>query len=174
MYFLPKQGEIAVMFGLEATPDGSWPQQYDERVDAVVSLVPDGDIWGAAYQGVASLVVPTMVITSSEDTANIPIHAAFPIYEHLGSTTKSLVVFEGADHPLMMDACEVAPWMVDTFGMFWLCADPVWDKDRAHDLLDHLTTAFLLAELKGDTEAAAALAPDQVAFPGVTYEAQGF
>jgi len=58
--------------------------------------------------------------------------------------------------------------------LFWLCADPVWDKDRAHDLLNHLITAFLLVALKDDADAGAALAPDQVVFPGITYEAQGF
>jgi hypothetical protein len=41
-------------------------------------------------------------------------------------------------------------------------------------LIKHVTTAFLLAELKQDTDAAAALAPGNVAFPGVTYEAQGY
>ncbi len=172
--FLPKQDEIAAMFGLDAAPDGSWPQQYDPRVDAVVSMNPDGDIWGAEYQGASSLTVPTMVFTSSQDTINIPEHGAYPIYEHLGSTTKSLVVFEGADHPLYADACEVEPWVVDTFDLFWLCADPVWDKDRAHDLINHFVTAFLLATLKGDSDAAAALAPDAVSFPGITYETTGF
>ena len=55
-----------------------------------------------------------------------------------------------------------------------LCLDPVWDKDRALDLARHFSTAFLLAELKADTEAAAALAPDSVNFPGIEYEARGF
>jgi hypothetical protein len=50
----------------------------------------------------------------------------------------------------------------------------VWDIDRAHDLVNHFVIAFLLAELKGDAEAAAALAPDVVSFPGIAYEAQGF
>jgi hypothetical protein len=45
--------------------------------------------------------------------------------------------------------------------------------DRAHDLINHFTTAFLLAELYQDADAAA-LAPDAVHFPSVTYEAQGF
>ena len=63
--------------------------------------------------------------------------------------------------------------MVD-FGLFFLCADPVWDMDRAHDLINHFTTAFLLATLKGDGEARAALAPDAVQFPGVQYETTGF
>ena len=118
----------------------------------------------------ASLIVPTMVFTSSRDTINIPEHGAYPIYEHLGSAVKSLVVFEGADHPLYSDACEVEPWVVDTFDLFWLCADPVWDKDRAHDLINHLITAFLLDTLKGDEAAHAALLAENVSFPGITYD----
>lgn len=58
-------------------------------------------------------------------------------------------------------------------GWFGACADPVWNVDRAHDLTNHFTTAFLLAQLYGDAEARAALAPDNVQFPGITYEAQG-
>src|SRR5690606_30838507 len=58
------------------------------------------------------------------------------------------------------------------FPMF--CTDPVWDMDRAHDLINHFATAFLLAELKGDAEAAAALAPENVSFPGIQYEATGY
>jgi predicted dienelactone hydrolase len=174
LQFLPKQDEIAAMFGLDAAPEGSWPQQYDPRVDAIVSLNPDGDIWGAEHQGAASVTVPAMVFTSSKDTINNPEYGAYPIYDQLGSAVKSLVIFEGADHMLYGDACEVEPWVVDTFDLFWLCSDPVWDKDRGHDLIDHLVTAFLLATLKGDTDATAALAPDQVQFSGITYETTGF
>ena len=50
-------------------------------------------------------------------------------------------------------------WLVD-LGLFWGCSDPVWDMDRAHDLINHFATAFFLATLKDDAEAAAALAPD--------------
>ncbi len=172
--FYPKRDEIAAMFELAATPERAWPQQYDPRVDAVITLNPDGDIWGAQHEGVASLTVPAMVITSTMDSVNIPDRGAYPIYEQLGSAVKSLVAFEGADHPLYWDSCEVEPWLVDVLNYYWLCADQVWDKDRAHDLINHFVTAFLLAALKGDADAAAALAPNAVAFPGVTYEAQGF
>ena len=172
MEFLPKQEEIAALFGLDAAPAGSWPQAYDPHVDAVVSMNPDGDIFGAQYEGAASLTAPTMVITTSQDSINIPEHGAYPIYERLGSTTKALVVFEGADHPLFTDACAVEPWVVDYFDLFWLCADPVWDKDRAHDLMNQFVTAFLLATLKDDTAAATALSPDAVSFPGIEYQAE--
>lgn len=46
--------------------------------------------------------------------------------------------------------------------------------DRAHDLVNHFTAAFLLSVLIGDTDAAAVLAPDAVAFPGITYTATRF
>jgi CubicO group peptidase (beta-lactamase class C family) len=42
------------------------------------------------------------------------------------------------------------------------------------DLINHFATAFLLAELKGDAEAAAALAPENVSFPGIEYQAEGY
>jgi hypothetical protein len=41
--------------------------------------------------------------------------------------------------------------------------------DRAHDLTNHFTTAFLLDVLKGDKEAHKALLPDAVKFPGIQY-----
>jgi hypothetical protein len=45
--------------------------------------------------------------------------------------------------------------------------------DRTHDLINHFTTAFLLAVLRDDSEAAAALAPEAVDFTGVEYATSG-
>ena len=59
-------------------------------------------------------------------------------------------------------------------GFPWVCSDAVWDMQRAHDLINHFTTAFLLAKLKDDAEAAAALSPEEVGFPGIAYQAEGF
>jgi hypothetical protein len=87
-----------------------------------------------------------------------------------------LVTFENADHFIFAPSCANAPTSIELLGdyFYYLCSDPVWELDRAHDLVNHFVVAFLLAELKGDAEAAAALAPDTVSFPGITYEAQGF
>ena len=52
---------------------------------------------------------------------------------------------------------------------FWSCSDSIWDMDRAHDLTNHFTTAFLLDVLKGDKETHKALLPDAVKFPGIQY-----
>ena len=60
------------------------------------------------------------------------------------------------------------------YGIHSFCSDPAWDKVRSHNLINHFTTAFLLAELKQDENAAAALAPVAVEFAGVTYKSQGY
>jgi hypothetical protein len=104
--------------------------------------------------------------------SDFPLYQPY-VYENLGRTMKSLVMFEDADHSIFADSCNAASWLIEA-GIFWACSDPVWDMDRAHDLINHFTTAFLLAVLYEDADAAAALAPDAVAFPGITYEATGF
>ena len=37
------------MLGVPSVPDGWWRPTNDPRVDAVIALAPDGDIWGANY-----------------------------------------------------------------------------------------------------------------------------
>lgn len=166
--FVPHQEDIAVQFGLDEAPQGLWPAKYDARVDAVITLAPDGDIWGADYTGLANVEVPTMVMYGSEDDMVF----AKPIYEHLGTVEKSQVIFEGADHMIFANTCEAAPWFAEV--TYWVCSDAVWDMDRAHDLINHFTTAFLLAELKDDTEAATALAAENVDFHGISYETTAY
>jgi hypothetical protein len=41
-------------------------------------------------------------------------------------------------------------------------------------LVEHFASAFLLAELKRDQDAAAALSPQVIDFPGVDYQAEGY
>ena len=83
-------------------------------------------------------------MAGSADTINVPELCAYPIYEHLGSTKKTLAVFEQGDH--------------------WLG----WSVHR--NAITHIMTAFLLAEVKGDTEAVKALLPQNVTIPGVKFE----
>jgi len=150
---------MANLAGLEVVPEGLWPSWGDPRVDAIVPLAPSPALVGpGSFEGIT---VPSMFMVGSQDRyvfSDFPLYIPY-MYEKLGSSMKVLVVFEGADHLIFSDY----------YGL-----DPVWDRQNAHDLINHFTTAFLLATLKDDAEAAAALAPDAVAFPGVTYEAQGF
>jgi predicted dienelactone hydrolase len=158
---------------LDTAPEGLWPSWGDPRVDAIVPLAPDIMSFGA--DSLKNITVPTMIMVGSRDQlilSDLPLYKPY-LYDSLGSTSKSMVVFDNADHGIFTDTCAVAPWMIE-WGVFSLCSDPVWDMDRAHDLINHFTTAFLLAALKGDTDAAAALAPDAVSFPGIEYQTTGF
>ena len=142
--FVSHQQEIAAMLGLKSAPAGMWPPMNDPRVVAVIAASPDGDIWGAEYGGVAGVKAPTLIMAGSADIINVPELCAYPIYEHLDSTKKTLAVFEQGSHDLG------------------------WSVYR--NAITHIMTAFLLAELKGDAEAAKALLPQNVTVPGVKYE----
>ena len=169
---LDELDKIAALAGLDGVPESPWPPFVDDaRIKAVVPLAPAGMRVGP--QGAATVSVPTLMIVGSGDTGARPEFHDYPIYEGLGSSQKAMVVVQGAEHFIYLDSCQATPWMVD-WGMFSFCADAVWDMDRAHDLINHFTTAFLLATLKGDADAAAALAPEAVVFPGITYQVTGF
>jgi len=45
----------------------------------------------------------------------------------------------------------------------------IYDDDTVHDLIKHFATAFFLAQLKGDTEAANALDPSTVNVAGAMF-----
>ena len=167
---LDHQQRLADLADLENIPEGLWPAWNDPRVDAIVGLAPYGTLFSS--QGLQGVKVPTMLTVGTTDRwLGNPEAAVLRVYPDLASAEKFLVVLEGADHHVYNDDCQAKPVLAE--GFFWACSDPVWDMDRAHDLINHFATAFLLATLKDDKDAAAALAPDAVSFPGITYEAQG-
>ncbi len=168
---LTHDADMATLAGLDAVPQGLWPSWGDPRVKAIVSFA--GDSYPFGESGLKEITIPLMAIGGTADTSTPPDWGIYPAYENVSSSQKALVVFENADHFIFTATCENEPWLVES-GWSVFCLDSVWDKTRAHDLLHHFVTAFLLATLKGETEAAAALAPDAVSFPGITYEAQGF
>ncbi len=154
--------------GLETEPEGLWPAIGDPRVDAIVPMAGGGDLHG--QRSLAELAVPMLALYGSNDTDA----SWFSLtYDQIASPQKAQVIFEGANHFIFGADCEAEPWVAEIGAYEW-CSDSVWDKDRAHDLINHFVTAFLLSVLKGDTDATDALAPDAVAFPGITYEATGF
>jgi predicted dienelactone hydrolase len=167
--FVPHAQEIAALLGLKSVPSGLWPPMNDRRVGAIIALAPDGDIWGADYEGVAVVKVPTLIMNGTKDTDNPPELTAYPIYQHLGSAQKGLIKFENATHSVFVVQCRDAMWLPGK-----VCSQEAWEMDRAHDLINHFATAFLLTELKGDKEAAKALVPGNVSFPGIEYETSGF
>ncbi|NDJ75158.1 MAG: hypothetical protein GYB65_02775 [Chloroflexi bacterium] len=163
-------GDMATLAGWDAVPDSPWPSLGDPRVDVVVPLAPAAQFFGTS--GMVDIAVPVLMLGGTADTMVVPEPSFFQPYSAI-TAPKTLVRFAGGGHMLFFYGCDDAPWMIP-YGAFWACSDPVWDMDRAHDLIDHFVTAFFLAELYGDEDAAAALAPDAVAFPGITYETTAY
>ena len=163
--------EMAELAALPSVPEGLWPDWSDPRVDVLAVTGPDFSALGGG--GLAEMRRPVMLLIGTHDTWVGPAMEYRHAYETLPAAEKTRVQFEGADHMIFGNACQAYPGMVDA-GFYFVCADSVWDMDRAHDLTNHFVTAFLLAKLKGDAEATKALAPENVTFPGIRYETTGF
>ncbi|MCB9162329.1 MAG: serine hydrolase [Caldilineaceae bacterium] len=165
------QEELAQLIGLDAVPVGLWPDLGDARIDAAVALAPSTDLLGP--EGLGSIDVPTLFILGSGDTSVGPFYFENAAFAQVNAARKAEVLLNDAEHLVFFSECSEIPEVVD-LGFYFFCSDPVWDMDRAHDLTNHFTTAFFLAELKGDDAAAAALAPRAVTFPGITFQSQGY
>lgn len=152
--------------GLTELSDGAFPVYTDPRIRATVAFAP----WNAPILDpdvLASHTTPTMIFGGTADTTTPPERDAFVIYDALTNAPKTLVTLENANHYVYVDEC----WETAiAFGFFASCSDPVWDMARVHDIINHLTTAFLLAELKDDNNARIALDPANVDFTGVEYD----
>ena len=163
-------GDLATAAGLDSVPNGLWPVWADPRIDAIMPLVPGPEVIGA--EGAASVSVPTLLILGSNDTTVPTEFVGYPIWEGLGTDSKTLVDFINGNHAFGVVSCAASP-RLGQLAWGW-CSDPVWDMDRAHDLIDHFATAFFLSQFKDDADAAAALAPVNVQFPGIQYETTGY
>ncbi|MCA9890020.1 MAG: dienelactone hydrolase family protein, partial [Anaerolineae bacterium] len=157
------------LLGLEEIPEGLWPAVGDARVDAIVAMAP-GNVPAFGAEGLASISVPTMIMMGSGDMFLPYDSFGPPAYEAVSSDQKAFVTFEDGNHMIFGNACAACSWMID-FGYYNFCSDAVWDMDRVHDLINYFVTSFLLDTLKDDEDAHLALVPDNVAFPGVTYQA---
>lgn len=171
-FLVDVQAEMAKLAGLDSAPEGLWPSVADSRIDAIVTIAGDSYMFGE--QGLAEITLPVLAIGGTLDTATPYAWGVRPTYDNVSSAQKILATFENADHFMASTSCADAPTIVDPLGLYFFCSDPVWDVNRAHDLMNHFTTAFLLDMLKGDQDAAAALAPGAVSFNGIRYEASGF
>ncbi|MEZ4644828.1 MAG: hypothetical protein R3E31_19205 [Chloroflexota bacterium] len=173
----PRLAEMAGLAGLDAVPAGLWPEWVDSRVHAIVPMAGDAFFFGQV--GLAEITVPLLAIGGTADKDSPYTWGTQPTYEYVSSARKARVALNDAGHMIFTNSCESIPLYAKLLvGEF--CADAVWDRNEAHDLVNHFTTAFLLAELKHDADAATVLAPDTAVsgntavFPGVIYAAQGY
>ena len=162
------RAEMAEAAGFASEPvSGLYPSYGgDPRVKAIIPMAASGEI--EETSDLTALTLPTLQMLGSIDRYN-PLSGAERIYQELPSAQKGLVAFENADHFIFFLPCEDASWGTAPDSYF-ICADAVWDMDRAHDLINHFTTAFLLDTLKGDEDAHAALMAENISFPGIEYK----
>jgi predicted dienelactone hydrolase len=168
---LPHLDDMADLAGLGALPTGLWPAWADPRVDAVVSMAGDAAMFGQA--GLASVTAPVMALGGTADRDSPFMWGTYLTYEQTSSAHKIEIAFEEAEHLIFAGECSTVRRILNLVSTSF-CFDPAWDRDRAHALIEHYTAAFLLAELRQDPEARAALASDVNVLPGLTYQAQGY
>ena len=165
--FVPREAEMAARAGLDPMPVGLWPSFGDPRVTAIIPMAGSSYLFG--QKGLSNITIPMMAIGGSADTGTPYDWGTKPSYDYAASEQKALVTLTGAEHMIFVTPCENQPWMSNHPAAPYFCADAVWDKDHALDLIHHFSTAFLLDTLKGDPAAHAALLPDAVDFSGIEY-----
>jgi predicted dienelactone hydrolase len=163
----PHMADMAGLAGLDSIPEGLWHQAWsDPRVDAIVPLAGDAFFFGQA--GLAEISVPVMAMGGTLDSDAPYMWGTYPAYEYVSSATKVRIALIGAEHMIFTGPCEAIPLLLRFFSDEF-CSDPGWDRNYAHNLINHFTTAFLLDTLKGDQAAHEALLPDAVQFAGIEY-----
>ena len=168
---LPHMTDMAELSGLDTVPDDLWPATADPRVDAVVSMAGDAFFFGRA--GLAEIHVPIMAIGGTLDSDSPFLWGTQPTYEYSSSPRKIKVALDNAEHMIFTGSCEKIPWYLKFFSNEF-CSDQFWDRTYAHGLVKHFTTAFLLAELKQDPEAAGMLSPEAIKFRDIRFDALGY
>ena len=168
---LPHMADMASLAGLASIPEELWPAWADPRVDAIVPMAGDAFFFGQA--GLAEITVPVLAIGGTLDNDSPFTWGTHPTYEYSSSPKKVKVALEGAEHMIFTGPCQSTPRLLKFFTDEF-CSDSSWDRNYAHSLVKHFTTAFLLSELKQDSAASDALEPTSVKFPDVAYEAQGY
>lgn len=168
---LPRLGDMADLAGLDSVPSGLWPAWSDPRVDAVVAIAGDAAMFGES--GLTEVNVPLMAIGGMADTDSPFEWGTRLSYDGVSSVRKVEVALEGAAHMIFAGECASARRLLSLVSLGF-CSDPAWDRTRAHDLVKHEVTAFLLVELAADDVAAAALVPGAQDVPQVRYRAEGY
>ncbi len=167
----PHVRDMSRRAGLGTTPEALWPGWGDSRIDAVVTLAGDAIPFG--QRGAAELSVPVLAIGGTADEDSPYEWGAGLTYDAASGARKIGVGLHGAQHMLFAGRCDAARRLMRLLPEPF-CADPAWDRATAQALVKHLATAFLLAELAADPDAASALAPAAVEVPDITYRAEGY
>lgn len=141
--FVGQDAVLADILGPDAIPEGLWPSMADPRVDAIVSIAGDAYLFGP--EGLASVSVPVMSIGGTADTGTPWDWGSQMSFDFVASDERALVGLVGAEHMIVAADCADMPFtefMPEEYAGYF-CSDPSWNKSEAHDVIHHLTTAWL-------------------------------
>lgn len=154
---------LAAARGIDNRPETLWDMTTDERIKAIVPLAPSSvTYFGEA--GLANITVPTLLMAGTSDPLLSDAHLA---YESVASDEKYLIEFENAGHFIFFVSCNQQMLDLD---FHYACSDQVWDMARAHDLINHFSTAFFVRFLQGDDSASTVLTAEAAQFIGVNFQ----
>jgi len=125
----------------------------DLRVKAIIPMASSGSAESLDF---AAVKLHILLMLGASDHLIKPV-AMKGLYEALPAAQKSLVIFSGGGHAMFLNPNVPGA----RYGAL--------DLNRAHDLINHFATAFLLDVLKGDKEAHKALLPEAVKFEEIQY-----
>lgn len=116
----------------------------DPRVKAVFAMAPYGQPWIGA-KSLSSFKVPLFVAAGDADDVATYKRDPLEYFKGAGSSNKYLLTLAGAQHnPFAECPPEVRANPTD----YDRCWEPVWDMERAHDIVMHFATAFFTLYLK--------------------------
>lgn len=144
--FVGREQALATQYGIADPFVGPMPAVWDNRVAAVVAAAPGGELHAFGDKGIAAVKIPALIMVASDDNYVSPEYNALWAYDGISSPNKALAVFDRGGHTLFRGP---APHFQDATA---------------------LATKFFLTILKGDPSARAALMPQAVLSPGVSYK----
>ncbi|HEX7021879.1 MAG TPA: alpha/beta fold hydrolase [Trueperaceae bacterium] len=137
----------------------------DERLRAAFVMAP----WNAPALDLPRVTVPVFIAAGECDVVAPMARDARLVFERAGSDSVTMLTFLQGSHNLFTDPC--LPETRRNEAAWQHCSDPIWDKERAGDILKHSALAFLRVWLSGERTAQRYLTADSVgARPGVRLE----
>jgi predicted dienelactone hydrolase len=125
----------------------------DPRIKAVFVMAPYGQPWFGA-KSLANLKVPFFVAVGENDDVAVYARDGLEYFRQAGSEHKYLLTLEAAQHNPFV---ECPPELRSNWTDFERCSEPVWDHERAHDIMMHFASSFFASFLQADKEAGAFL-----------------
>ena len=130
---------------------------YDPRVKAIIPMAMAET---TMFMNTSEAKLPILFWLGSKDKYR-PVPDMEEIYQAMPADRKAMVVLVGGGHMTFLDPAMAALRPNLNWGTL--------EGYRAQDLINHITTAFLLDVLKGDQEAHKALLPEAVKFEEIQY-----